>query len=303
MSFLVLLGALLLAHYHPLPQSFALERWHARLCHALERSLNDGMARHGVIAWILAALLPALLLGAGYIALRYSAAPLAVLLGLALLYLLLDVRGFAGPAEEISVALRDNNIQHARERLAAWGHRQTDVLGAPELSRLTIENTLMRAHYGLFAPIFWFVLLGPAGALLYRMSHSLTRSWGNEDVAFNRVVHRIFDWLDWLPARFSAISFAVVGDFEDALYCWRTQAPAWKTEAEGIILASGAGALGVRLGEPLPGGGVLEYRPELGLGDAADADYLMSAIGLVWRALVLMLALLLLMTFAKWLGN
>jgi adenosylcobinamide-phosphate synthase len=77
----------------------------------------------------------------------------------------------------------------------------------------------------------------------------------------------------------------------------------WKDRAMGMMLASGAGALGVRLGEPLPIHGILEYRPELGLGDVADADYLMSAVGLVWRVLVLLLALVLLMTFANWLGS
>jgi len=168
---------------------------------------------------------------------------------------------------------------------------------------VAIETTLTRAHYELFAPIFWFVLLGPAGAILYCFSRSVERTWGGQEIAFNRVASRIFYWLDWLPARFSAIGFAVAGDFQDALYCWRTQARAWKDEAAGIMLASGAGALGTRLGEPLLSNGVLEYRPELGLGDVADADYLMSTVGLIWRVLVLMLALMLLMTFANWLGG
>ena len=67
------------------------------------------------------------------------------------------------------------------------------------------------------------------------------------------------------------------------------------------MLASGGGALGVCSAgrcrwlarEP-------EFRPELGLGDAADADLLPSAVGLVWRALVLWLLLILLLTLANW---
>ena len=303
MSFFVLLGALLLAHYRPLPPAFVVNRWHAAFSRMLEHSLNDGLARHGVIAWILVALLPAIAVGVGYFSLRHFVAPFSVLYGVAFLYLVLDFRGVSAPAEVISAALRDNNIQDARIRLAEWSHRPTEAFGTPEISRLAIETTLIRAHYGLFAPIFWFVLLGPAGAVLYRLSQSVDQTWGAQEDAFSRVAHHIFYRLDWLPARFTAVSFAVVGDFEDALYCWRTQAPAWKEEAQGILLASGAGALGVHLGEPLPGNGILEYRPELGLGDAADADYLMSTVGLVWRVLVLILALMLLMTFAKWLGN
>jgi adenosylcobinamide-phosphate synthase len=87
------------------------------------------------------------------------------------------------------------------------------------------------------------------------------------------------------------------------MYCWRTQSETWKDPTQGIMLSSGAGALGVKLGEPLFANGVLEYRPELGLGDVADADYVMSSIGLIWRSLVLLLTLILLMTFANWLGK
>lgn len=303
MSFLILLGALLLTYYRPLPFKLVVGHWHKDFSQLMERNLNDGNARHGVIAWVLAALLPTVLIGIAYYLLWHMATPLAILWGVLVLYLVLDFRGFSTPAEAIAVSLKDNNIQDARERLERWSGQAAEAFGATEIARVAIETTLMRAHYSLYAPVFWFMLLGPAGAVLYRLSQSVSMAWSGQEIAFNRVAHKIFYWLDWLPARFTAIGFAVVGDFEDALYCWRTQAVAWKNEAVGIMLASGAGALGVRLGEPLPFKGILEYRPEMGLGDVADADYLMSAVGLVWRALVLMLALMLLLTFANWLGN
>src|SRR5258708_7971088 len=104
--------------------------------------------------------------------------------------------------------------------------------------------------------------------------------------------------LDWLPVRFTAAAFAVVGDFEDAVYCWRTQAANWPDPALGIVLASGAGAIGVRLGMPILAGGEVVDRPELGLGDAADTGHLDSTVGLVWRALVVWLLVLLLIALA-----
>jgi adenosylcobinamide-phosphate synthase len=97
------------------------------------------------------------------------------------------------------------------------------------------------------------------------------------------------------------VTFAIVGDFEDAIYCWRTQAKAWTSRHEGILLASGAGALGAMIGGPITGPtGEPEFRPELGLGDVADAELMPSAIGLVWRALLVWLVLLLLLTLAYW---
>src|SRR5882762_2539841 len=100
------------------------------------------------------------------------------------------------------------------------------------------------------------------------------------------------------PVRFTAAAFAVVGDFEDAVYCWRTQAANWPDPALGIVLASGAGAIGVKLGLPIVAGGAVVERPELGLGDPADIGHLDSTVGLVWRALVLWLLVLLLVALA-----
>jgi cobalamin biosynthesis protein CobD/CbiB len=64
------------------------------------------------------------------------------------------------------------------------------------------------------------------------------------------------------------------------------------------VLASGAGAVGVRLGSPISQGGLPLDRPELGIGDEADMDFMQSALGLVWRALVFWIVLLLLLGLA-----
>jgi cobalamin biosynthesis protein CobD/CbiB len=112
----------------------------------------------------------------------------------------------------------------------------------------------------------------------------------------------VFCLLDWLPARLTAVSFAIVGDFEDAVYCWRNQAAGWLDRELGIVLSSGAGALGVRLGETLHAGGSVRFRPELGLGDEADVEHLQSALGLAWRGLVLWVLVIGLITLAHWVG-
>ena len=67
----------------------------------------------------------------------------------------------------------------------------------------------------------------------------------------------------------------------------------------GIVVAAGAGALGVRLGNPYLRDGVLVERPELGLGDEPDLAHLDSAVGLMWRTLVLWLVMLFLLGIAS----
>jgi len=124
---------------------------------------------------------------------------------------------------------------------------------------------------------------------------------GQQLSAFGAPVRRLLHWLDWIPVRLTAATFAVVGDFEDAIYCWRTQAAQWPRLHEGILLASGAGALGVVIGGAITGPtGEPEFRPELGIGEPADSDVLASAAGLVWRALLVWLAVLVVLTLAYW---
>jgi adenosylcobinamide-phosphate synthase len=152
---------------------------------------------------------------------------------------------------------------------------------------------------------------------MYRVSEYLARAWNepehmhNEE--FGRFAARAFYWIDWIPVRLTAIAFAVVGNFEDAIYAWRNFAHRWADEARGIILAAGGGAMGVRLGTPL------ENAPRAVPIDAATVDFsdadtdvlpgeepsvrsLQSTVGLVWRALLLWMMLLLLLSGAVILG-
>lgn len=307
MSFFSLLAALLLEYFQPLPQRIRLYPAFTRYARYLERKLNAGEYRHGVFAWALAVLPLAGGAAAGYHVLHALNPLLAWVWSAAILYLVLGFRPFSTAVANIGAALRNQELEQARKLLAQWNGRQTDELGADEIARLSIEQTLASAHKHLFGGIFWFAVLGAAGAVLYRLSYLISQKWGGLDEAefgqFGQFAVRAFEWLDWAPLRLTAISFAIVGDFEDAMYCWRSQAETWAQRGLGIVLASGAGALGVKLGEPLHAGGGIEYRPELGLGDEADADYLQSALSLVWRALVLWLVLLLLLTLARWTGG
>src|SRR6266513_1642644 len=117
--------------------------------------------------------------------------------------------------------------------------------------------------------------------------------------SFGRFAQQAFQVLDWPAVRLSAASFAVAGDFEDAIYCWRTQARSWPDPNAGIVLAAGAGAMGVRLGMPVQEVDGMHPRPELGIGEPADAPFLDSTVGLVWRALAVWVLLLIVISIAR----
>ncbi|MFA6312740.1 MAG: CobD/CbiB family protein [Sterolibacterium sp.] len=303
MTLFCIVIALILEQVQPLAQQRFVLAPLARYAQLLEERFNDGQPGHGKIAWLVAIVPPVVLVLLLQILLAWLQPLLALVLGVAVLYMTMGFRQFSHHFTDIHLALRMGELERARTLLGEWRGRSGERLSSQEVARLAIEQALVASHRHVFAPLFGFVLFGPAGALLYRLALFLGTRWGQPEFgAFGEFSRRALAALDWLPLRVSAASFAVVGDFEDAVYCWRTQAALWPDAATGVLLASGAGALGVRLGLPVNDASGITDRPELGLGEEADVDLMQSTIGLVWRTLVLCLLLLALFWVASWVG-
>jgi adenosylcobinamide-phosphate synthase len=294
-----IVAALLLEQWRPLGNRKAVAAALSAWADWLEHSFNAGEARHGTIAWSIAALVPVAAAGALYAALLWVNPFAALLLNVACLYLTLGFRQFSHYFTGIQTAIREDDVDRARELLGSWRGEPAAQRSREEVIRLAIEEAIVASHRHVFGVLFWFVLLpGPSGAILYRMACFLDRRWGGKG-EFGRFAARVRAVLEWPAVRLTATTFAAVGDFEDAVYCWRTQASAWPDPGQGILLAAGAGALGVKLGMPLMEAGGPLPRNDLGLGEAADAAHLDSTVGLLWRALVLLVVLLLLFSLAR----
>lgn len=307
MSLLSLIAVFLIEQLQPLNYRRAIAEPLGAWADFIESNFNAGAWRHGVVAWCLAVLGPVLVVGVIYGMLYYLSPILAWVLNVGVLYLTMGFRQFSHHYTEIQLALRLGDLERARQLLAEWQGRSTYDLGSEEIARLAIEGALAASHRHVFAVLLWFVLLpGPCGALLYRISAIVRDRWNAGDAAlpneFPIFSRKVFGIIDWLPLRVTASAFAIVGDFEDAVYCWRTQPAQWPDRDLGIVLASGAGALGVQLGRPVVDGGEVSDRAELGLGDPPDVDFMQSAVGLVWRATVLWMLLLFLLGLASQVG-
>lgn len=308
MSLFSLIVALLLEQVRPLQYQQFVRGPLAWLADFLEGRCNAGDRRQGLLAWLLVVVSLTLVAGLVFFAL-YTVNPLlAWAWNVLVLYLTMGFRQFSHYYTDIQLALRMGDLAHARQLLGEWRGRPADGLSSSDVARLAIEEALTASHRHVFGVLVWFVLLpGPCGAVLYRSAAFLSDYWGKRHTPefgdFGRFAQQAFGIIDWLPLRVTAAGFAIVGDFEDAIYCWRTQADKWPDEGVGIVLASGAGALGVRLGMPLVEAGEIADRAEIGTGDEADVDFMQSAVGLVWRALVLWLLLLLLLGLASLVGG
>jgi adenosylcobinamide-phosphate synthase len=299
MSALAIVAALLLEQWRPLAERKSAAAALGSLAAWLEQSFNGGERRHGVVAWLVA-VLPAVAGAIVLHALLYAASPLlAVALNVAALYLTLGFRQFSHHFTVIQLAIKSDDIERARAELEAWRGASGVVRSREEVIRLAIEEALLASHRHVFGVLLWFVLLpGPSGAILYRLAAYLAGRWKGLG-PFGQFAQRVFYLLDWPAVRLTAASFAVVGDFEDAVYCWRTQARSWLDPNAGVVLAAGAGAMGVRLGMPVQEADGVVARPEIGLGDAADGPFLDSTVGLVWRALVVWVFVLIVISIAR----
>lgn len=163
------------------------------------------------------------------------------------------------------------------------------------------EAVCVQANNRLFAVIFWFVLLGPFGAWSYRVTDLIRRravfNTSREEAApgsADRVVEaagQVHGWLAWIPARLTAIGYAMAGSFEGALTAWRNTgraaARSQREHSEDLLARVGVGALALQAEEN-------ESVTERAIRGATAAN------GLVFRLLFIWAAVIAAMTLYGW---
>jgi len=160
--------------------------------------------------------------------------------------------------------------------------------GRPSLLGQVVRAIPFEAFHRLFAVLFWFLVLGPLGALLYRLSRQLltyAAVHGGLDPGFRDATRRLVRILDWAPARLTLIGYALAGSFDDTLRRWREASDAG-AEPEALVGQCAAAALRVEDDEPL---------------EEQDGALLIErASALVWRSMLIWLGLLGMLTIAYW---
>ncbi|MDB5955328.1 CobD/CbiB family protein [Ramlibacter sp.] len=333
MSFFAILFALLIEQVRPLaphnPIHSGLRVW-ARW---VSSNFDAGKPQHGWVSWVLAVVAPAVLaLAIHWLLLVFIGWPAAMVWSVLVLYATLGFRQFSHHFTQIRDALESGDEVRARQLLALWQRGDASELPRSEIVRHVIEYSVLAAHRHVFGVLAWFSILaafglGPAGAVLYRMAEFVARYWRHRNrmqlqpasEALQSAAARAWTAVDWLPARITAIAFAVVGSFEEAIDCWRNHAQRFPNDNDGVILAATSGAVNVRLGgealRPVFSPGSSQTFQAAGLaasepptdttstpGREAEVGHLRSIVGLVWRSVVLWMVLLALLTLARLLG-
>ena len=99
------------------------------------------------------------------------------------------------------------------------------------------------ANERIFATIFWFIILGPFGAMLYRLISELSKQMEfNELAEFSEFIHSI---MAWIPARMLAAGYALTGNFDGAYHGYKDRTHSFdisQSNAE-VLIATGLGAM------------------------------------------------------------
>lgn len=271
-----------------------------RFAQALEHRLYADSVVRGAVA-VLLLLAPLTLL-----AMLTQWLPWGIVIDVLLLYLAIGWNSLSAHAKRVRDALARDDMPSARRLTGLLVSRDTATLDHEGATRATLESVLENGNDAIFAVIFWFVVAGAPGVVLYRLANTLDAMWGYRNSRYQHfgwAAARLDDVLNFVPARLTALGYALAGRCSRGLRCWRKQGRGWKSPNAGPVMAAGAGSLGVLLGGAAQYHGSFQVRPPLGEGRLPDYHDIDRGLRLIWRTLfVWLLVLFMGAGFAKYIG-
>ena len=301
---IIILCAFALDRLMPDRYGFKPFAWYPDWAESIEQRFNGGKRSHGVGA-VLLAVVPIVI---GVMFARFILGEIASVLrfifDVVILYVCINIYRLGKTADAVSNALEAGNTQEADEQLRELSGKGATELSETGIARAAVEAVLKQGSSLVVSPIFWFILLGPVGAVLQRLASILDTLWGHRYdrfTTFGWAAARLDDLMQWIPARITALSYAIMGSFEDALYCWRQRVGAWSDLNSGPVLASGFGAMHMPFNEPGTGDDETAVVTS-NFAVVPDAGHVRGVVALVWRVLVFWLVIGVLMAAAHLAG-
>lgn len=195
-------------------------------------------------------------------------------------YSTIAIKDLAAHGMRVKRALDNNDIMLARKYVGMILSRDTKKLTQNKIITGTVESISENSSDSIIAPIFWGLILGPVGALSYRVINTMDAMWGYKNerfINFGRAAAILDDVVNFLPARITGVLICLVsglngwGSGKDAgnqlITVWGIMIRDHSKTASpnaGYPEAAMAGALGIQLGGKASYFGKIIVKPEIG---------------------------------------
>ena len=210
--------------------------------------------------------------------------------GIAVLVFMIGPRDLDEDVQNINTAFENKDYQAANEYASKLCGR---TISEPpmQLAQTVKEEIFLQANTRLLGVFFWFILLGPVGAVLFRLTCMLKEKEINNNDEFAEAAQELYKIIIWLPARICVLSYAVAGNFVDTMSYWNGVSDLWLRDSEEFIVVSGVGSLRY------------EQRTDSTQHDDDEPDItgIQHSLSLVKRAVIVWVVLLGLLTVTGWL--
>ncbi len=217
------------------------------------------------------------------------------------LYLAIGFNSLIQHSDRVANAFQTNDLEQARYATSLMVSRDTQNMNEPEITRAVIESTLENGCDSTFGVLFWFVVGGVPMVIFYRLVNTLDAMWGYRTrrfELFGKCAAKLDDFLNYIPARLTALSYAICGNWQIAIRCWRLYANKLASPNGGPVMTAGAGSLNIKLGGPAYYHGNEIDKPFFGgtesvvNSDIIRANRLLTRALLVWWIALILLSVL-----------
>ncbi len=183
-------------------------------------------------------------------------------------------------------AIEEEN-EAERERLATeLAHSESPKADVAEID--VIKSSLVESQQRSFGIIFWFLVLGVAGVVLYRLVCELDAQLKDTEGGFHDSLHDLRQILEWPTSRLTVLGMALAGHLMQALSGWKQHEKLSLRVNHEVLIAGGLGAL--------------LYEPEQENRDREKAYWISELKGQLNRTLIIWLAVIAIMTLSGKLG-
>lgn len=276
----ILIALLVEALYKPV-SDYRRYDWLLDVSTKMYRKLSDQSWCDGPIGLILMVVLPCFavwLIGA---MLAGVTSGFSFIFGLVVLIYCIGPKDLLAEVKKFTEALQADDADAARHYASKILEKEVtgDMISLAEQVKGSIP---LIANIRVLGILFWFMLIGPVGAILFRYV-CLLRNQCRWNSGFSDTLERLYEVMIWPSARLSVTGFALTGSFVDTFSLWQSWSDFWQCSSEELLQVSGIGAVRHELDEP----------PEEG---QPDVEGVQNILALMRRTLIVWLAILALLT-------